>query len=199
MSHHYFQDRDGSTPLDSEQARGLKFKHVTTMAELDELEDRNIQKGLDWLYAYKGSDFLSVDFMNKLHTKLFGDVWKWAGKYRLVNVNLSKLHPAEVSGALKVMFLDFKTWSESSNVNWEEWSAEFHHRLVSIHPYPNGNGRTTRIYTEYIQKRFGQKMTSWKASLKEDPRKRREEYIKALRLADQGDYLSLMSFMQEKI
>jgi Fic family protein len=78
-------------------------------------------------------------------------------------------------------------------------SAEMHHRLVSIHPFPNGNGRTTRIFTEYVLRRHGRPVPSWKASLAGDPALRRNTYIKALRRADNGDFQELIEFLNEKI
>ena len=83
-------------------------------------------------------------------------------------------------------------------MSWDEISAEMHHRLVTIHPFPNGNGRTTRIYTEYVQKRNNQEVTSWNAALAHHPKERRESYIKALRVADKGDFTLLIEFMKEK-
>ena len=195
---HNFIDRDGSTPLDHDQVIGLRFTHLTTMGELDELEDINIQKGLEWLNHQKSDDYLSMHFLCKLHEKLFGDVWKWAGKFRVVEVNISKYRSHDVGPQLKSFFEDLKLWIFSDKMSWDEISAEMHHRLVTIHPFPNGNGRTTRIYTEYVQKRNLQAVTSWKASLVDDPKERRRLYIEALRKADEGYFNLLIDFMSEK-
>lgn len=198
MKSHNFIDRDGSTPLDPDQIRGIKFSHLVNMGELDEVEDLNIQKGLEWLNRQKGDDYLSMEFLCKLHEKLFGDVWKWAGTFRKVEVNLSKIKYYDVGPQLKMFFEDAKLWIEGGRMSWDEISAEMHHRLIAIHPFPNGNGRTTRIYTEYVQKRNKQAVTSWKASLNHDPKERRRVYIKSLQQADKGDFRPLIEFMQEK-
>ncbi len=198
MDTHNFIDRDGSTPLDHDQIIGIRFAHLTTMGELDELEDLNIQKGLEWLNRQKAENYLSMEFLCRLHEKLFGDVWKWAGKFRTVEVNISKHRPYDVGPQLKNFFEDVKLWIEGGKMSWDEISAEMHHRLVSIHPFPNGNGRTTRIYTEYVQKRNHQRVTSWKASLALDPQERRKIYIKALQQADKGNFEPLIEFMKEK-
>jgi Fic-DOC domain mobile mystery protein B len=168
------------------------------MGELDELEDVNIQNGLEWLNRQKTDDYLSIDFICKLHEKLFSDVWKWAGKFRTAEVNISKYRPYDVGPQLKNFFEDAKVWITSGQMSWDEISAEMHHRLVTIHPFPNGNGRTTRIYTEYVQKRNNQEVTSWNAALAHQPKRRRESYIKALRDADKGDFTLLIEFMKEK-
>ena len=198
MSKHNLIDRDGSTPLDHDQIIGIRFSHLTTMGELDELEDVNIQNGLEWLNRQKTDDYLSIDFICKLHEKLFSDVWKWAGKFRTAEVNISKYRPYDVGPQLKNFFEDAKVWIASGQMSWDEISAEMHHRLVTIHPFPNGNGRTTRIYTEYVQKRNNQEVTSWNAALAHHPKESRESYIKALRVADKGDFTLLIEFMKEK-
>lgn len=197
MNTHNFIDRDGSTPLDHDQIKGIRFEHLTTMGELDELEDLNIQKGLEWLNRQKSEDYLSMEFLCKLHEKLFGDVWKWAGKFRTAEVNISKYRTYDVGPQLKNFFEDLKLWMTSEKMSWEEISAELHHRLVSIHPFPNGNGRTTRIFTEYFQRRNKLPVTNWKASLAHDPAERRKTYIKALQKADKGDFRALIEFMRE--
>ena len=199
MSNFIFKNRDGSTPLDFEQLEGIKYAHITTMGELDELEEINIQKGIDWLNHQTTSDYLSIHFLNKLHKKLFGDVWKWAGTHRTKLVNLSKVDRFHIAPELVSLFEDLKVWITLEELSWNEISAEFHHRLVSIHPYPNGNGRISRIMTEYLQKRNGQKISSWKASLANNPKLRREQYLSALRKADAGNYQELIQFIQEKI
>jgi Fic-DOC domain mobile mystery protein B len=199
MSEHNFIDRDGATPLDPDQIKGIRFSHLTTMGELDEIEDENIQKGLEWLNHQKNADYFSSEFICKLHEKLFGDVWKWAGKFRTVEVNISKYRPYDVGPQLKLFFEDIRLWISGGRMSWDEIAAEMHHRLVTIHPFPNGNGRTTRIYTEFVQKMNQQPISSWKASLSHNPKERRRAYIKALQSADNGDFTLLIRFMQEKI
>jgi Fic-DOC domain mobile mystery protein B len=198
MKSHVIVDRDGSTPLDHDQLIGIRFSHLTTMGELDELEDLNIQKGLEWLNRQKSKDYLSIEFLTKLHEKLFGDVWKWAGKFRTAEVNISKYRPYDIGPQLKNLFEDSKLWIDGGKMTWDEISAELHHRLVTIHPFPNGNGRTTRIFTEYVQKRNHQQISSWRASLADQPQERRNSYIKALRFADKGNFELLIEFMSEK-
>ena len=195
---HNFIDRDGATPLDHNQIKGIRFSHLTTMGELDEIEDENIQKGLEWLNRQTTEDYLSSQFLCKLHEKLFGDVWKWAGKFRTIEVNISSYRAFDIAPQLLNFFEDIKLWIPGGKMSWDEISAETHHRLVSIHPFPNGNGRTTRIYTEFVQRRNNWPVTSWKASLADDSRKRRSTYIAGLKAADKSDFTMLIEFMKEK-
>ena len=60
----------------------LKFKHVTTRGELDQLEQAGITEGLKWLDKQKNPDVLSEAFVLELRKRLFGSVWKWAGTFR---------------------------------------------------------------------------------------------------------------------
>lgn len=78
-----FEDPEGATPLDPEEKRGLKFAHITTRGELDELEQANIEQGLGWVSRRRGGSVFDDAFQRKLHKQLFGDVWSWAGEYRL--------------------------------------------------------------------------------------------------------------------
>src|SRR5690349_9363792 len=82
VRHFLFKDRDGQTPLPAELQKGLIPKTVQTVGELDEYEEENIAEGIIWLENYKYDDYATVSFWLKVHKKLFGKVWKWAGKVR---------------------------------------------------------------------------------------------------------------------
>jgi len=77
-----FEEPVGATPLDPDEIKGLKFKHLTTRGELNELEQVNIQQGLRWLQRRRTGDVLTDEFTRNLHLRLFGDVWSWAGRFR---------------------------------------------------------------------------------------------------------------------
>ncbi len=199
MTSYIFKDRDGATPIDPDQLEGIRFSHVTTMGELDELEDQNIQDGMRWLSRQKTCDYLDTMFLDKLHKELFGNVWKWAGIHRTSMVNLSKIDRFQIRVELKSLFDDVKAWIEFGRSDWDEIAAEFHHRLVSIHPYPNGNGRTARIMTEYLLKRNDKDVPSWMHSMNDRPKDRRALYINSLKNADKGNYSDLIKFISEKV
>ena len=120
MTSYFFKDRDGSTPIDPDQLAGIKFSHVTTMGELDELEDKNIQEGMRWLSRQRQADYLDIIFLDKLHDKLFGNVWKWAGAHRRTMVNLSKVDRFQIRIELKKLFDDVKAWIEFERSDWNE-------------------------------------------------------------------------------
>ena len=90
---HYPQ---GATPLDPDELAGLRHKHITTRAELDELEQANIDEGLQWLKKQRAPAVLTEGFVRNLHKKLFGRVWQWAGTFRSTekNIGVDPLHIA---------------------------------------------------------------------------------------------------------
>ena len=136
---------DGATPLDPDEIEGLRFKHVETRGELNQLEQQNIQNGLKWLERQKSiPKILSESFIRRLHKELFGNVWSWAGRFRLTGKNLG-VDPTVIGVELRNLLDDTNYWIEHDTFDSLEFAARFHHRLVQIHAFPNGNGRHARI------------------------------------------------------
>ena len=79
-----FKYIDGQTPLSEEEREGLLIKSITTRGELDELEQLNIEKAIEWTLnsKFKKEQILTEKFIKSVHMKMLGDVWKWAGKFR---------------------------------------------------------------------------------------------------------------------
>ena len=140
---------DGATPLDPDELDGLKFKHVSTRGELDQLEQAGITEGLKWLDKQKNPDVLSEAFVLELHKRLFGSVWKWAGTFRRTEKNIG-VDPIQVAIQLRQLLDDAKYWVEHGTYTPKELAARFHHKLVFIHPFPNGNGRHARIMADAV-------------------------------------------------
>jgi Fic-DOC domain mobile mystery protein B len=149
-----FDYPDGATPLDPDEIEGLKFRHVETRNELNQLEQQNIQDGLKWLERQKSiPEILAGSFVRRLHKELFGNVWSWAGSFRLSEKNLG-VDPANISVELRNLLDDSSYWIEHGTYNHLEIAARFHHRLVQIHAFVNGNGRHARILTEVVLERL---------------------------------------------
>jgi len=187
---------DGSTPLDPDEMAGLRFKHVATRGELDQLEQANIDEGMQWLKKQKNPDVLSEDFVCKLHKKLFGKVWKWAGSFRKTEKNIG-VDPRQVSIQLRQLLGDAQYWIENKTYPAQELAARFHHKLVYIHLFPNGNGRHGRIMADAIlSKLMDEEEIDWAGGHKlETMNERREQYISALRDADGHDFDALLEFV----
>jgi Fic-DOC domain mobile mystery protein B len=186
---------EGATPLDPDELGGLKFKHVTTREELDELEQVNIEAGLGWLARHRG-DVLTESFAVMLHKRLFGEVWDWAGRFRRTDKNIG-IDPLYIQVELRTLMGDARYWKENSTYCASEAAIRFHHRLVHIHPFANGNGRHARIMADTILVRvYGAAPIDWSGG--HDLQKmndRRAAYIAALKAADQGDLGPLMAFV----
>jgi Fic-DOC domain mobile mystery protein B len=187
----YFNNRDGHTVLSTGERKGLKLKNISNMQELDEAEQMNINEGLLWLNDYKGEIF-NDSFILKLHKKLFGEVWRWAGKYRQSEKNIG-IAPWKVPIETHKWLDDSKYWIAENSYEWPELIARFHHRLVYIHPFANGNGRFARIFTNLVCERNQQDKISWRKDL--EPQQRRTKYIEALRAADLKSFKALIEFM----
>ena len=191
-----FNNRDGHTVLSASELRGLKLAHITNLRELDEAEQTNINQGLIWLETKKNEDYLNESFLLKLHKKLFGEVWKWAGTYRKSEKNIG-IDAWRVPTEMHKLFADTQYWIKNQSYkNWSELLTHFHHRLVSIHPFPNGNGRFSRIYTNHLCFKNQKIPPTWLYWL--PPEKRRSLYINALRQADEKKFDSLIEFFSKQ-
>jgi Fic-DOC domain mobile mystery protein B len=187
---------DGATPLDPDEMDGLKFRHVTMRGELDELEQANIENGLVWLARRRKTDILTEQFIRDLHRRLFGEVWTWAGRFRRTEKNIG-IDPLQISVQLKILLDDARYWAGNDTYAPLEASARFHHRLVFIHPFANGNGRHARIAADaYLTDRFDHAPIDWASGHDlQNSGERRKAYIAALRAADAGDYRPLLAFV----
>ncbi len=187
---------EGATPLDYEDLKGLLPTHITTRGELDFLELENINQAILWTERLKTTDIINIKFMCKLHEKMFSNVWKWAGKLRKTQKNIG-IPYSQIQVELQTLCDDAHAWTQYKTYSPDEFAARFHHRLVFIHPFSNGNGRHARLMADLIlEKHFSTKAFSWgKASLT-DHNKTREDYIKALKMADDHDYSLLLEFVR---
>lgn len=186
---------EGATPLDPDEIAGLKFKHISTRTELDHLEQSNIELGLIWLNRQKNIDLLSEYFIRELHKKLFGDVWKWAGTFRTTEKSIG-IDPIHISVKLRNLLDDMRFWIEHQSYSPIETALRFHHKLVFIHLFPNGNGRHARIMADtLLVNKFGLKEIDWAQGFQmQSMNIRRKSYIDALRFAVKNDYGPLLKF-----
>lgn len=187
---------DGATPLDDDERAGLRFTHIQTRGELNRLEQANVVAGMDWLSRQKKPDVLSETFVLKLHQRLFGDVWRWAGQFRRTEKNVG-VAPHQIAVQLRGLLDDARYRIERAAYPPLELALRFHHRLVQIHPFANGNGRHARIMTDALLK-FGlhQAPIAWEGRAGIEDLKAagvdRAAYVRALRAADAGDYAPLL-------
>jgi Fic-DOC domain mobile mystery protein B len=190
------QYEEGQTPLDEEEKEGLLIPSVTTHGELNEVEQRNIEEAFRWTIErrrrFTGEEVLSEAFIKQLHRRMLGNVWKWAGDFRRTNKNIG-VDKYQIGLALRQLFDDCALWMEHETFDKDEIAVRFKHRIVSIHCFPNGNGRHSRLMGDIIaSKLLGCEYFTWGG---QDPAAGlRVTYLGALRAADAGDYTKLKAF-----
>ena len=187
---------DGQTPIDEEEKEGLLIKSITTQKELDEFEQLNIEKAIEWtIHSNMKSDkILSEKFIKDLHKRMFGDVWKWAGNFRKSDKNIG-IEWTQVGIQLKSLIDDTKYWIENKIYSPAEISIRFKHRIVSIHCFPNGNGRHSRMMADIMMEHvFREEIFTWHQSNMVKADITRKKYIETLRKADNGEIQPLIEF-----
>lgn len=186
----------GATPLDPDERAALIPDYINTHGELNELERRNITEATNWVYQAAHDDILNITFILDLHRRMFGDVWKWAGQIRKSNKNIG-VFKEQIMDKLAALLGDTKYWIENK-MSWEEIAIRFHHRLVAIHIFANGNGRHARLMTDILLEINGQEKFSWGMKTSNRPidveGPIRDNYVAALKKADTGTYEALLTF-----
>jgi len=194
MQFHY---APGATPLDPDETEGLLPQHIMRQSELNEWEQENITSAEIWAFSKKQipAKLLTIDFTQKLHKKMFAATWRWAGKFRMTLKTIG-IDPYQIPSELKTLLEDVIYQINHQSYMIDEIAYRFHHRLVKIHPFPNGNGRHARLMTDLLLKSLGQKRFSWGQAHLVHAGPVRDEYITALRQADKGDYKALALFVR---
>ena len=181
-----------ATPLESAERESLILTHVTLRHELNELEQKNILEADSWAFARK-RDVVQEEFLCGLHGRMFGNVWKWAGRYRTTERNLG-VPPYKIQPDL-VQFLDtVRYWIANNTFPNDEIAIRFHHGLVAIHPFPNGNGRWSRLSAVILIVTLGGARFSWGRENLQAKSDVRGNYIAALKVADNHDFSPLLRF-----
>lgn len=194
MTDPLFEQDDAATPLTPEERQGLLPSYITLRRELNEAEQANILEAEHWAFARK-RDVLSEQILKTLHKRMFGRVWNWAGEFRLSERNVG-VFPYRIPVELRKLLGDCRYWIEHGTYPPDEIAARFHHRLVWIHPFPNGNGRHARLATDLLLAGLGQPRFSWGRINLIDAGETRQAYVAALRAADGHDIRPLMEFVR---
>ena len=185
---------DGGTELTEEEREGLIPSYITLRSELNEAEQANILEAEEWAFARK-RDLLDEKFFNNLHKRMYGNVWRWAGRYRTSGKNIG-VDAYRIPTELRQLLDDCRYWIENGTYEPDEIAVRFHHRIVSIHCYPNGNGRHARLAADLLLKSMGHERFSWGGKNLVDVGGTRERYIAALHAADELDIGPLLEFVR---
>ncbi len=191
-----FTYADGATPIDPDEAAGLVPTHITTQAELNAWEEANIVSGEVWAFRRKAT-LLNEGFVRALHVKMFDQTWRWAGKFRSSNKNIG-VDSHQIAVKLRDLLDNTKYQIDHKAFDADEQAIRFHHLLVWIHPFPNGNGRHARLMADLLITQLGGKRFSWGQSPLTQESDNRASYLAALRAADAGFYADLIGFARNQ-
>ena len=190
---------DGQTPLGEDEKDGLLITTITTRGELDEFEQHGVEKAVEWVLRRPPhlQQILTEDFTKELHRKMFTDVWQWAGEFRSTNKNLG-VDKYEIGIEVRKLLDDCCYWINQHTFSEDEIAVRFSHRMVSIHPFANGNGRHSRLIADIlIHNGLGKPVFTWGSINLTKAGEARTHYLTALREADENNYLPLLRFARE--
>lgn len=188
----FFEEPDDATPLTLGERKGLIPSDIAYRHELNKAEQDNIARAQDWALARR-RNVLTEKFVKDLHRRMLGDVWRWAGEFRTSERNIGIAY-YEIPMSLRQLLADATAWIEHRTYSSDEIAVRFHHRLVQIHPFPNGNGRHSRLMADLLVMKLGGKRFTWGSTSLQDAGKVRRHYIDALQAADNHDMAPLLVF-----
>lgn len=187
-------DDDANTALAPEEREGLIPSYITFRRELNEAEQVNIDKGDRWAFNPRAKhDALTEEVICELHRRMYGDVWRWAGEFRKTPRNIG-VDAWKIAPDLRMLLDDVRYWIDHQSYPPEEIAVRFHHRLVAIHPFPNGNGRCSRLAADLLAVRLGLERFSWGSANLVAIDETRRRYVAALQAADGGAIEPLLAF-----
>jgi Fic-DOC domain mobile mystery protein B len=184
----------GATPLDPNEREGLIPSYITLQSQLNEFEEANILEARNWAYARRRGDPLEREFIRTVHRRMFDKTWRWAGDFRRSEKNVGGAW-TDIPVRLFQLTEDVRAQVQYKAYPHAEIAARFHHRLVSIHPFPNGNGRHSRFMADLLLKDLTGEVFTWGHGTLTDAGELRDRYIDSLRDADRGDYSALFRFL----
>lgn len=191
-----FQEPDDATPLRPEEREGLLQSWITYRRDLNEAEQENILKATAWAQRSGRADIddlLTDGFVRRLHARMFEDVWKWAGQYRLTERNIG-IEPWRIPQEVPNLLSDARYWIKNKTYSPDEIAVRLHHRFVAVHPFPNGNGRHARLMADSLIERLGGTPFSWGGGSLANVGDLRARYVESLQAADNHDIGALLAF-----
>ena len=184
-----------NTPLSKDELAQL-IPNLATQAELNEFERLNILEATKWAFSNRvlpSTDPLTEPYIRELHRRMFDNTWRWAGKYRVTEKNLGVL-VHEIRNRIPALLGDAKYWVNNHTYEVDEIAIRVHHGMTAIHPFPNGNGRHARLLADVLAVKLNHSAFSWGTKDMVSAGPAREAYIKALRKADDGVLVNLLTF-----
>ncbi len=188
----FVRDDDANTPLTGEEREALILSYITLRHELNEAEQVNIDAAQRWAESRR-RDILDRAFLSELHQRMFGEVWHWAGQYRKTPRNIG-VEAHRIVTEVQQAVDDARYWVEHATYPPDEIAVRFSHRLVYIHPFPNGNGRFSRLVGDLLARQLGRPPFTWGRANLVDAGLTRARYVETLQAADNHDVGPLLLF-----
>ena len=187
---------DGQTPLDPDEMGGLIPSHLQTRGQLNEWEGMNIEKALTWAHSSRRKGkMMEMDPLFTLHKKMFSQTWDWAGEARKTGKSIG-VAPHKIFNSLIHLLKYVEGWVEWKAYSMAEIAYRYHHKLVKIHVFPNGNGRHARLATDMLLRENNEEPFTWGRDIKASSENVRAMYLNTLRTADGGEYSKLSAFVR---
>ncbi len=184
---------DGTTPIDDDEAAELIPTHIHTRDELNAWEQANIVLAAESLRRTK-VPALREPMIREVHLRMFDRTWRWAGKYRMSDKNIG-VYWATIPAEVRNLVDDGAHWIAHDTYSVDEAVVRLHHRLVRVHPFPNGNGRHARLWGDLVLSQNGRPPFEWRSEMLDQESDPRRRYIGALRRADVGHYDELLELL----
>jgi Fic-DOC domain mobile mystery protein B len=185
---------EGATPIEPDDLADL-IPSLKTRQELNQFEQRNIAKALIWARRSRKlrKNLLNIESLKLLHQMMFNETWQWAGRFRTRQTNIG-VEPYQISTQLANLCADAQVWIEHKMFSSTTFAVRFHYRLVSIHPFINGNGRHSRLVADLLMIYASQPPFRWGGKSLDVEGETRAKYLAALKEADKGNYNDLIRF-----
>jgi Fic-DOC domain mobile mystery protein B len=191
----------GATP--GGDISGLLLGRLSTPAARNAAEAEAISRAYD-KHVFRArrkkqeTEWLTDDYIRQVHADMFGTIWEWGGQYRQTRLNIG-VEPHLIREQIKLLTGDFFSWNETkSTMPVVEIAARLQHRLTYIHPFINGNGRHARLMTDIFLYSRKSAIPQWpQTHLMTHGNQVREQYIRAMKHADDGDFTDLIKFIEK--
>jgi Fic-DOC domain mobile mystery protein B len=180
-------------PLTAEESAAL-LPSLSTRAQLHEAESLGIHAARMWALGAQNlarTDLVTEAFCRELHRRMFGAIWRRAGKYR--RVRSAGWEPERIAEGVRLFLDDADGWLKYSTYSAHEAAVRLHHRLASVRPWGGGNGRHARLMADVVVASQGEPALTW-GSRSGDVGSARARYLYAMRAADAGDLARLLEF-----
>jgi Fic-DOC domain mobile mystery protein B len=177
--------------------RNRLLPSLSTRAQLEEIERRQINAARVWAMrraVLSRGDLMTENFARELHRRMFGGIWRGAGRFRTAKLDRG-WEPRQIPEGVRMFLDDAEGWLRYSTYSVHEAALRLHVRLIAIHPWFNGNGRHARLVADIVVAANDAKPLAWgSASARPGRGDARARYIEAMDAAASGDIEPLLEF-----